>query len=111
MKMTTFLAMIGMVFPLLSHAHPTAEVERQTIYIYPSQLGFANGEMFAFVEGEWIPVDAIYSNTGGLLAAKRKDPNHSPWWCSICNYCNYGYSTTCKREYPDGTLCGNPRPW
>ncbi len=99
-----------MLMPLPSFAQSGEEIEQEKVYVEPSQLAFTNGSIFANLGGEWVPVDAIYSNAGGMLAAIKKDPNIDRWICA-CRYNNNGWDRTCQRVYGNGEKCGLPRPW
>lgn len=106
MKAALFLV-IGMILPMFSHAQ---EAKEQRFNITPSQLAFTENGMFALIEGEWVPLEAVYSEAGGILAAIKKDPNLNRWIC-VCKYNNNGWDTTCQRVYGNGEKCGLPRPW
>lgn len=110
MKKSLVLGILAMMLPLVSQAQEMEEIELQKIYVEPSQVAFAYGGMFAYIGGEWVPLDAIYSDTGGLLASIKKDPNIDRWIC-VCRYNNNGWDKTCQREYGNGEKCGLPRPW
>ncbi|MGB7979132.1 MAG: hypothetical protein WCF19_08290 [Chlamydiales bacterium] len=110
MGKSTIFGILAMMLSALSQAQGVEGAEPQKFYIEPSQLAFANGEIFAHVAGEWVPIDAIYSSANGMLAAIKKNPNLNRWIC-VCHYNNNGWDKTCQREYGNGEKCGLPRPW
>ena len=110
MKKSQVFAILAMMLPMISQAHEAEEIELQKIYVDTSQIAFANGGIFAHIAGEWVPVDAIYSGAGGILAAIKKNPNIDRWTCSYCGYKNNSWDDTCQNLLGN-KLCGRPRPW
>jgi hypothetical protein len=110
MKKSLFFGMFSMILPVSLQAQELVEGELQKVYVEPSQLAFANGGMFANFSGEWVALDAIYSDAGGILAAIKKNPNYDRWIC-VCRYNNNGWDRTCQRTYGHGEKCGLSRPW
>ncbi len=112
MKIAMILGVIGMLLPAISHGQSLEETEPQKVYVQPTELAIADREIFAFIAGQWVSVNAIYCDAVGLyVEPSSKNPYHSRWWCKECGYSNNGYDKTCQRELPNGQLCGNPRPW
>jgi hypothetical protein len=110
MKKSLVFGIFAMMLPTMSQAQEVEETELQKFYVEPSQLAFANGGIFANIAGEWVHLDAIYSDAGGILAAIKKDPNINRWTC-VCRYNNNGWDKTCQRVYGNGEKCGLSRPW
>ena len=112
MKMTIFLAIVGMMLPMVSHAHSVEDVDQQKIYIEPAQLSFVDHQMFACVAGEWVSVDSIHSDAQGLYVKPLVHNYPYTRWICTCYYNNDGADTTCQRVIDENTgkKCGRPRP-
>lgn len=110
MKMTMFLVIVGMILPMVSHSQQVEEAEPQKVYLESSQLAIVDREILAFVEGQWISVNAVYSDPLGLYVAYSKYPR-TRWTCRECGYNNYGGDETCQKvDEITGKKCGKPRP-
>lgn len=94
---------------MVSQAKENVESEPQKIYVEPSQLGFTGGEIFANINGEWTPLEAIYSDASGLLAAVKKNPYHGRWTCISCGYSNDPWEKLCQ-NWIVNQFCLTPRP-
>lgn len=107
------LLILSLLPPVAFYGHSSLQVltEEAKVYINPSQLVFTDQAMLAFIEGEWVPIDALYKDSQGYLASIKKDPNLNRWLCPNCRYNNNGWDKTCQREYGNGEKCGYPRPW
>ncbi len=90
---------------------PNPSEQEEKVYIAPSELMLLDQGMYAYIEGEWTQIDALYRDPQGYFVDTKKNPNVNQWWCPSCNYCNSSWSRTCQREYADGEKCGYPRPW
>lgn len=88
MKTSLVLKILAMMLPMIMDAQEGEKTKQKTI-IEPNQVVFAHDGMFAYIGGECVPLEAIYSDASGLLAAIKKDPNHNRWICS-CKYNNNG---------------------
>ncbi len=110
MKGTFLYTIIGIVLPLVTYAQSIEEAGR--VYVDSSQITFVGREIFVHIEGEWISVNAVYSDLLGMYIVGAKYPN-SRWICRApgCYYNNSGSDDTCQREdLKTGKKCGAPRP-
>ncbi len=111
MKKSLFFGILAMMLPMVSQAQEAVETEMQKFYVEPSQIALEHQGIFAFVEGQWIPVTEIHSDTNGRYVAYARKIHPARWICE-CFYNNYGGDATCKRwDEISRTFCGKPRPW
>jgi hypothetical protein len=108
-KKFLIFGILAMILPAVMQAHEVVGSDQLQIAVKPHQIMFANGGMFAYIEGEWVALEAIYSDAFGLQAIK-KNPHHNRWICSYCGFNNNPWDETCKNMLGD-KLCGRPRPW
>ncbi len=106
--LSTTLPIIGYPSePNASQEHPSS-FDAEKYYIDPSQLAFINKEIWAYVNGTWISIQALFSDEGGLYIHNYP---WSRWICRACGYNNAGISKTCQRYYPEiREFCNYPRP-
>lgn len=111
MKKALVFGILSMMLPMVSQAQEAVESEMQKIYVEPSQIAFAHQGIFAFVEGQWIPVESVSIDANGLYA-KPKNIHHGRWICprSGCRYNNDPWQDFCQNQLPSGALCMHPRP-
>jgi hypothetical protein len=109
MKKTMFLGIIGMLLPLFSYGQTVQETEMEKVYVTASQLAITNQKIFAFLEGQWIPVNGIHSDALGVYIKPCIDYARIRWICE-CGYNNDGEAATCQKDLRTGGKCGKPRP-
>lgn len=109
MKRRFIFGILGMMLPMIAQAQDTQQTD-QKIFVEPNQIAFANGGIFAYIEGEWIALESIHSETSGLLAAIKKNPNIDRWRCSYCGFNNNSWDEACQNILGNKP-CGRPRPW
>jgi hypothetical protein len=87
-KITAFF--IALTLPIAMHASSeqgdsnqidSAKLEK--IYISSNHLLFDNTDMYAYLNDNWVQVNAVYSDDEGLFV-ECKQPNPTCWYCPDC---------------------------
>lgn len=96
------------LIPMVSYAQPIDQGDREKIYVQPDQIVILSKGIFAYIQGDWTPVESISIDSFGVYA-KRSNPDLRPWWCPNCNFCNSYWEKYCQNLIGN-ELCLTPRP-
>ena len=108
MKFLRFLWIITLLMPMVSYAQQIDQEVGEKIYVQPDQIVIESEGIFAYIAGEWTPVELISTDARGLYAM-YKNPDLRTWRCLRCNFINSYWNDRCQGPYGDGK-CLAPRP-
>lgn len=86
--LTVFLALFG--FATLFGKNKSED----KIYLNSDQIAIQNNQLFVFLENQWIPTNALFSNENGVYVEKKW---YEPWECSYCQAVNPPTNLVCWR--------------
>ena len=95
-------------------AQGTTLLEQMRISIHPTQIAIDTRGIFAYIEGEWTPVESVGTDANGFYAIRSVDPYHGKrWTCPRCKYRNNPGDDFCQNWLYNNSgryQCLHPRP-
>lgn len=71
----------------------SGEPAKDKLYLQEGQFAIHGSQFFVFVENQWEPTEALFSDKNGIYILARKW--YEPWDCSYCGVTNPPHRLTC----------------
>lgn len=89
-----FFLIIGVFVVSQAFSQEKQEMNQsQKIYVHPDQISLLPDGIFVYLNNQWFPVDALYSDSQGIYA----NSGLTFWYCPKCKWKNSVFDNKCKK--------------